>query len=141
MQLRAFVISVVIALLAVQSSASSTVCGQAKSKGDVISGEWTAVLTGPNRTVPITFKLKLEGDKVTGEYESSHLGSGTISNGSWVNNKLKITIQSSHGALVLNATLQTDNLVGAWEANQMQGKWEAKKEARDDKRDGGDERE
>lgn len=141
MQLRAFVISVVIALLAVQSSASSTVSWQANPKGDVISGEWAAVITRPNRNVPITFKLKLEGDKVTGEYESSHLGNGTISNSSWVNNKLKITIQSSHGALVLTATLQNDNLAGEWEANQMQGKWEAKKEARDDKRDGGDERE
>jgi cellulase/cellobiase CelA1 len=141
MQLRAFVISVVIALLAVQSSASSTVSWQANPKGDVISGEWVAVITRPNRNVPITFKLKLEDDKVTGAYESSHLGNGTISNGSWENNKLKITIQSSHGALVLTATLQNDNLAGEWEANQMQGKWEAKKEARDDKRDGGDERE
>ena len=170
MQLRAFVISVVIALLAVQSSASSTVSWQAKPKGDVISGEWAAVITRPNRNVPITFKLKLEGDKVTGEYESSHLGNGTISNSSWVNNKLKIDAEiqtalddlrdlargiyppllideglgaalDAHGALVLTATLQNDNLVGEWEANQMQGKWEAKKEARDDKRDGGDERE
>ncbi len=126
MQLRAFVISVVIALLAVQSSASSTVSWQDKSKGDVISGEWAAVITRPNRNVPITFKLKLEGDKVTGAYESSHLGNGTISDSSWVDNKLKITIQSSHGALVLTAALQNDNLVGEWEAGQMQGKWEAK---------------
>lgn len=126
MQLRAFVISVVIALLAVQSSASSTLSGQDKSKGDVISGEWAAVITRPNRNVPITFKLKLEGDKVTGAYESSHLGNGTISDSSWVDNKLKLTIQSSHGALVLTATLQNDNLVGEWEAGQMQGKWEAK---------------
>jgi cellulase/cellobiase CelA1 len=132
MQLRAFVISVVIALLAVQSSASTTVSWQSNPKGDVISGEWAAVINRPSRNVPITFKLKLEGDKVTGVYESSHLGNGTLSNGSWVNNKLKITIQSSHGALVLTATLQNDNLAG---------EWEAKKEARDDKRNGGDERE
>jgi hypothetical protein len=138
MQIRAFVISVVIALLAVQSSASSTVSWQANPKGDVISGEWAAVINRPSRNVPIIFKL--EGDKVTGAYESSHLGNGTLSNGSWVDNKLKITIQSSHGALVLTATLQNDNLVGEWEANQMQGQWEAKQGVRADKRDGGAER-
>jgi len=60
MQLRAFVISVVIALLAVQSSASSTVSWQANPKGDVISGEWAAVINRPSRNVPITFKLKLD---------------------------------------------------------------------------------
>jgi len=36
--------------------------------------------------VQLTLTLKLEGNKVTGSYESSHLGSGAISNGSWTVN-------------------------------------------------------
>ncbi|MCI0389589.1 MAG: hypothetical protein MOB07_12620 [Acidobacteria bacterium] len=131
MQLKASVILVVIALLAVISSASSTAPWQAKPKpkADAISGEWDAVLTSPDNTVQITLKLKLEGDKVTGASESSHLGNGKI-NGSWANNTLKITVETSHAPLALTGTLQNGKLAGEWDASHMQGKWEAKKKHR-----------
>ena len=75
----------------------------------------------------LTLTLKLEGNKVTGSYESSHLGSGAISNGSWTDNKLTITVETSHGPLALTGALQNGKLVGEWDAGHVQGKWEAKK--------------
>ena len=131
MRLRASLISVVIALLAVVSSASTTAPWQAnpKPKADVISGEWDAVITSQDNTAQITLKLKLEGDKVTGASESSHLGDGAISDGSWANNKLKITFETRHGLLALTGALLNGKLAGEWDMGHMQGKWEAKKKA------------
>jgi putative ABC transport system permease protein len=130
MRVSASVILVVIALMAVVSSASSTAPRQAKPKADAISGEWDAALTSPDNTLQITLKLKLEGDRVTGASESSHLGNGTI-NGSWANNTLRITVETSHAPLALTGTLQNGKLVGEWDAGHMQGKWEAKKKHRE----------
>src|SRR6266545_2500042 len=131
MRLRASLISVVIAVLSVVSSASSTAPCQAKPKpkpkADAISGEWEAVLTSQDNTAQITLKLKLEGAKVTGASESSHLGDGAISDGSWANNKLKITVETRHGPLALTGALRNGKLAGEWDMGHMQGKWEAKK--------------
>ena len=130
MSLRTSVIMVMIALFAVASSASAMMPWQHKPKqpkADAISGVWDAVLTTDDNTVQLALTLKLEGAKVTGSFESSHLGSGAINNGSWANNKLTITMETSHAPLTLTGALQNDKLVGEWDAGHMQGKWEAKK--------------
>jgi hypothetical protein len=128
MRLRTYVILVVIVLLAVVSSASSTVPWQAKPKpqADAISGEWDGVLTGRYKTFQITLKLKLEGDKVSGASESSQLGNGAI-NGSWANNKLKISVETRRAPLALTGALQNGKLAGEWDAGHIQENWEAKK--------------
>jgi len=71
--------------------------------------------------------LKLDGNKVSGTSESSHLGKSTLSNGLWANNKLRFTIETDHGAMTLTGVLQKSKLVGEWSAGQRQGKWEAKR--------------
>jgi len=119
---------VVLTLFAVASTASAAMPWQPKQpKEDAISGAWDAALITDDNTVQLTLTLKLEGNKVTGSSESSHLGSGAISNGSWTNNKLTITVETIHGPLALTGALQNGKLVGEWDAGHMQGKWEAKK--------------
>jgi hypothetical protein len=49
---------------------------------DAISGDWDAALTTDDITRQMTLTLKLEGNKVTDSFESSHLGSGAIKDGS-----------------------------------------------------------
>src|SRR5262249_20436655 len=132
MCLRTSVIVVMLTLFAVASTASATMPWQhkpkqPKSNADAISGAWDAALTTDDNNVQLTLTLKLEGNKVTGSSESSHLGSGAINNGSWVNNKLTITLESSHAPLTLTGTLQNGKLAGALDAGHMQGKWEAEK--------------
>ena len=132
MRLRTSMIFVALTLFAVVSTASATMPWQPKPKqpkpkADAISGAWDAVLTTDDNTVQLTLTLKLEGNKVTGGSESSHLGSGAINNGSWANNKLKITVETSHGPLTMTGALQDDKLVGEWDGGHRHGKWEAKK--------------
>jgi hypothetical protein len=132
MRLRTSVILVALTLFAIAPSASATIPWQHtpeqhKSKADAISGAWDAVLTVDDNARQLTLMLKLEGNKVTGSFESSHLGSGAVNNGSWVNNKLTITMETSHAPLTLTGALQNGKLAGEWDAGHMQGKWEAKK--------------
>jgi hypothetical protein len=132
MRLRTSVIMVALTLFVVASSASGTMPWQhkpeqPKPKSDAISGAWDAALIIDDNTVQLTLTLKLEGNKVTGSFESSHLGSGAINNGSWANNKLTITMETSHAPLTLTGTLKNGKLAGELDAGHMQGKWEAKK--------------
>jgi hypothetical protein len=127
MRLRTSVIMSVLTLFAVASTASATMSWQPKPRADAVSGAWDAELITDDNTVQLTLTLKLEGNKVTGSFESSHLGSGAIKGGSWVNNKLTINVETSHAPLTLTGALQNGKLVGEWDAGQMRGKWEAKK--------------
>jgi len=132
MRLRTSVILVALTLITAASTVSAMMPWlhtpkQHKSKADAISGAWDAVLTADDNTRQLTLTLKLEGNKVTGSFESSHLGSGAVNNGSWVNNKLTITVETSHAPLTMTGALQNGKLVGEWDAGHMQGTWEAKK--------------
>jgi hypothetical protein len=130
MRLRTSVILVALTLFAVATTASATMPWQPKQpkpKADAISGVWDAVLIADHNTRQLTLTLKLEGNKVTGSFESSHLGSGAVNNGSWANNKLTISMETRHAPLTLNGDLQNGKLAGEWDAGHMQGKWEAKK--------------
>jgi hypothetical protein len=106
MRLRTFMILAMLALFTIVSLAASAMPWQHKPKADAITGEWDAVLFTEDDTRQLTLKLKLEGNNVTGSFESSHLGSGAIQNGSWANNKLKITVETSHAPVTLTGTLQ-----------------------------------
>src|SRR5262245_51634103 len=122
MQFRTSVILIALAILAIASSATPTTVGQHQHKqhNDAISGEWEATLITPDKNLQLALTLKLEGSKVTGSFESSHLGNGTITDGSWANNKLKTTLETSHSPLTLTGTLQNGKLTGEWDAVQMQ---------------------
>src|SRR5262245_61817171 len=84
MRLRTSVILIALTLFTVASTASAMMSWQPKQpkpKADAISGAWDAALITDDDTVQLTLKLKLEGAKVMGSSESSHLGSSAISNG------------------------------------------------------------
>jgi hypothetical protein len=127
MRLKTSLISVALTLFAVASTASATMPWQPKPKADAISGAWDASFITDDNTRQLTLTLKLEGTKITGNFESSHLGNGAINNGSWVNNKLTITLETNHAPVTLTGALQNGKLAGEWDAGHMQGKWEAKK--------------
>lgn len=100
--------------------------GAVSSSADPISGEWDASLEAQGMAAPVTFKLKLDGDKVTGTTESPHLGQGTVSNGSWIDGKLRFTIEGNKGAIAITGILKEGKLVGEFDAGRgMQGKWQA----------------
>lgn len=110
------------------SVAAPAVKGSAES-ADPISGVWDASLQAQGTQAPVTFKFKLEGEKVTGVSESEHLGSGTLHNGSWKANKLSFTIDGNFGVIALTGELREGKLAGEWSltGKEMKGAWEAKK--------------
>ena len=96
---------------------------------DPISGEWEGSLQAQGTNAAITFKFKLEGEKVTGVSASDHLGSGVLNNGSWTANKLRFTVNGNFGVIALSGELHNGKLAGEWSltGKEMKGTWEAKK--------------
>jgi hypothetical protein len=108
-------------------SAASGAASSSSSSADPISGQWDGSIAAGGTTAPITFKLRLDGGKVTGTTESSHLGNGTVSGGSWADNKLSFNIDGTHGTIAISGVLKDGKLVGEFEAGAMKGKLEATK--------------
>lgn len=114
---------------AVKKEAKSieTVNSTNKLTSDGISGNWDAFLAAQDSSAPVALNLKLEGGKVTGTFASDHLGTGTIEDGSWIDNKLSFTIKNPQATIKVWGILKDGKLTGDFDAGQMKGKWDAKK--------------
>jgi len=127
-----FVVAVLIGVGFSDSPAEARLKAKSKPKPDLISGNWTTSLVAAgNSTFTLTMKLKLEGDKVTGSYESDHVGSGKISKGIWAANKLSLTLETNHGPITLTGDLKQGKLSGKFNSGPMQGTWQANKKRPD----------
>ena len=67
----------------------------------------------------------LDGKKLSGTSESSHLGSGSLSDASWVHGKLSFTMNGPHGSIAVKGTLKNGKLSGEFDAGQFKGTWQA----------------
>jgi hypothetical protein len=95
---------------------------------DPITGEWDVTFQVQNSKTPATFKLKLDGDKVTGTVYSEHTGAGTLRDGSWKDNKLSFTLDfAKHESIAITGTLKDGMLVGEFRTEGFVEKWEAKR--------------
>lgn len=93
---------------------------------DLISGDWEVSFKVGERTSPATFKLKLDGDKVTGTAESAHTGPGTIRDGSWIDGKLSFTLDfKTHESIAITGKVQDNKLVGEFTTEGFTSSWEA----------------
>ena len=131
MQFKTLMIFLVVTLIAAAVSITPAEAWQKnkpKPNPDTISGNWDAslVATG-NAQFTLTMKLKLEGDKVIGSYESTHVGSGKISKGTWAAKKLNLTLETNHGPITLTGELKQGKLAGKFNSGPMQGTWQASK--------------
>ncbi|PWT80150.1 MAG: hypothetical protein C5B44_05815 [Acidobacteria bacterium] len=92
-----------------------------------LAGEWDALADAQGQGFPFSLILKLDGEKVTGESNSS-LGLGTISNGTWKDGRLSFQIDTPSGPVVMSAVIKDGGLVGEYDyTGQVQGRWVAKK--------------
>ena len=95
---------------------------------DPITGEWEVSFFIAQTTTPGTFKLKLEGGKVTATVYSHHTGPGTLRDGSWMDGKLKFTLDfASHESIEVTGALKDGNLEGEFATEGMKGTWKASK--------------
>jgi hypothetical protein len=80
--------------------------------GDPISGDWDGLVDTPDQQRPITLKLKLEGEKVTGEI-GSEMGTVALQSGSYSGGNLSIAFPFQTGDMItMTAVLQEGKLVG-----------------------------
>jgi len=92
-----------------------------------LTGDWDGIADAQGQGLPFVLTLKVEGEKVTGESNSS-LGSAPISNGTFKDGKLLFQLDSQGGSIYMSAVLKDGGLVGEFDyAGQAQGRWVAKK--------------
>ena len=109
------------------AAAPKTEAPPAAASGDPISGEWDASADAGGTTIPVTLKMKLEGDKVTGSSDSAQ-GSAPLSKGTYKDNKLTFSLDTPQGAIGFTGMVKDGKIAGEFDfAGQMTGKWEAKK--------------
>jgi hypothetical protein len=129
MRFKSLISLVVTPLLALVFFVSAATANE-KMDADPISGEWSVSFFVQGTTTPATFKLKLEGNKVTGTAESAHTGSGTVRDGSWKENKLSFALDfPKHESIAITGHLEGDKLVGEFTTEGFTAKWEGTKKA------------
>ena len=99
-----------------------------QSDRDLISGEWDVSFKVHDTSTPATFSLKLEGDKVTGTVYSEHTGAGTIREGSWSNQQLKLVLEfKKHDSIEVTGTLKDGKLSGEFRTEGFVANWDGVK--------------
>ena len=97
------------------------------SAEDMITGDWKLVINNQGNTVEMDLTMKLDGQNVTGEFKSSTpLGNGPVS-GTFADNKVDLSVVTSHATLNMTGVLKNGKIAGDWTTPQMTGKWEATK--------------
>ncbi len=99
-----------------------------RQDADPITGEWDVTFHVQDMKTSATFKLKLDGNKVSGTVYSEHTGAGTLRDGSWKDDKLSFTVDfAKHESIALTGALKEGMLVGEFRTEGFSEKWEAKK--------------
>jgi hypothetical protein len=130
MRLRIFLSLILLVLVVAGSSQFSAKAraGGPVQKEDPISGDWDVSFKVAGSVTPATFKLKLDGEKVTGTANSDHTGPGTIRDGSWIDGKLNFTLDfKTHESIAIDGHLQDGKLVGEFHTEGFTSAWEATK--------------
>jgi hypothetical protein len=98
-----------------------------KPATDPISGEWNvSFLVKGHPATPATFKLKLEGEKVTGTAYSDHTGEGTIRDSKYADGKLSFTLDfKKHESIAITGDVKDGKLSGEFTTEGFTAKWEA----------------
>jgi hypothetical protein len=138
MRISTFMAVAALGLVLVAASAVRTQAGPVQSVGqqkvaaDPISGEWEGAVEMPDSPMPFNLKLKLDGEKVTGEVGSNQ-GSVAISSGSFIDGKLTVAFTYVDGnGVVLTGAVADGQLAGSlnYGSGQMVTNWSAKKKAK-----------
>jgi hypothetical protein len=100
----------------------------APASGDVLSGAWDGVTGNADMSVPFSMRLKLDGDKVTGDI-SSDQGGAQFLPGTWKDGALTVSFEfNGMGTVTMVGSIKEGKLVGSMDfAGQMQMSWAAVK--------------
>src|SRR5436309_8621616 len=106
-------------LVATYASSASTAPGPDRVKGD-----WDVSFAIAGQTADGTFSFDVDGKTLTGTVFTEHTGKGTITNGTFDNNKLSCTLKfEKHESIALKGELKDDQLSGTFATEGMTGTW------------------
>jgi hypothetical protein len=96
-----------------------------------IAGEWNITFMVQGQTVPGTLVLAVAGETLTGTVETQHTGPGKLQDGKFAATKLSATcVFERHESILLKGELQGEKLVGTFQTEGNEGKWEATRAAK-----------
>jgi len=91
-----------------------------------IRGDWDATFTIANQSVDGTISLNVYGKTLTGTVFTEHTGKGTVTDGTFDDDKLNCTLKfEKHESIVLTGELKDDKLSGTFATEGMTGSWTA----------------
>lgn len=107
---------------------SIAVFASAPARSSSVKGDWDATFTIAGQSVDGTISLDVDGKTLTGTIFSEHTGKGTITDGTFDNNKLSCTLKFvKHESIALKGELKDDKLSGTFDTEGMTGTWTAVK--------------
>ncbi|HYL97589.1 MAG TPA: hypothetical protein VEZ90_01445 [Blastocatellia bacterium] len=100
---------------------------QPAETGD-ISGDWSGSFDMQGSPMPVTLNLRVDGERVTGTFESDPTGQGTLRNGRWVLGVLSFNIDfPNHDPIAIVGRLSGGKLFGEFDIAGFDGTWQAKR--------------
>jgi hypothetical protein len=104
---------------------------QGTQPSGAIAGEWNITFSVQGQSVPRTLVLAVSGETVTGTVETQHTGPGKLQDGKFAASKLSATcVFERHESIALMGELQGEKLVGTFQTEGREGKWEATRAAK-----------
>jgi hypothetical protein len=86
---------------------------------DPISGEWDGLVDAPDQQRPFTLKIKLDGEKVTGEV-GAEMGTTALQSGTYSGGNLNVAFPFTTGdTITMTGTVQDGKLVGQMTVGTM----------------------
>jgi hypothetical protein len=99
---------------------------QGTQPSGAIAGEWNITFMVQGQSASGTLVLAVAGEKLTGTVETQHTGPGKLLDGKFAASKLSATcVFERHESILLKGELQGDKLVGTFQTEGNEGKWEA----------------
>ena len=91
-----------------------------------LKGDWVASFTIANQTVDGTLSLDVNGKTLTGTVFTVHTGQGTITDGTFENNRLSCTFKfENHESIAVTGEFKDDKLAGTFATEGSTGTWTA----------------
>jgi hypothetical protein len=91
-----------------------------------VKGDWVAAFSIANHTADGTMSFDVNGTTLTGSVFTEHTGKGTLTDGTFDNNKLNCTLTfEKHESIALRGEFKDDKLSGTFDTEGMTGTWTA----------------
>lgn len=91
-----------------------------------VKGDWDVTFSIAGHAADGTMSFDVSGKKLTGSVFTEHTGKGTVTDGTFDNNKLSCELKfEKHESIALTGEFKDDKLSGTFATEGMTGTWSA----------------